>query len=331
MSEEIPPIVFDSVHYHDELGEHRLTSEQKIRVVSWNVLADSCRKYHPNADLDKYQRDAHALLERVLNDFLSKQVDIICLQEVDNGVVSQVLAPSYFGRTTPNRLSCQIWARRGLWVPVGEARVVKMNDLATNGLPKKKYWRQKPKTKFQERFLTDNFGIIAKFKHNASGRKICVSNTLLYGDSKYDNIKLCQVDYIARNIRSYLTGSDRDIPILFCGDLNSLPGTAVHKYLTKRGNTVPDFSLDRLRRDCQPGDMVLSSFAVSLFGTQSPFRFRNSYNETAKYFTNVTSKFTGFLEDCTCRTHRKASRRLIIHRAFHVNCGQVIISPWAPI
>ena len=66
-----------------------------------------------------------------------------------------------------------------------------------------------------------------------------VCNAHLFWDPDYEYVKLCQVHYLCLKIEAiqqdmgYAVASEKGVmPVLLCGDFNSLPGSLVHSYLS---------------------------------------------------------------------------------------------------
>lgn len=63
----------------------------------------------------------------------------------------------------------------------------------------------------------------------AGRMNICVANTHLYSNVQRADVKLWQTVNLMRELRQFVT--QRDVPLLLCGDFNSEPESAVYEYL----------------------------------------------------------------------------------------------------
>lgn len=218
----------------------------RIKVVSWNILADRCAHYRPYAKFPGSRSERYRLLERELKHFQDADTDFICLQEVDVKVARQTLRGGYERLKTPTGCgsagertdACCIFYKKKDWILV-EEEICDMDLLATKGLSESSPYRHPMNfTPFQKCFRRNNYGIIARFENLTSGEQVVVSNTHLYWDPDYEFVKFCQTMYLLYKIKGFI-GSE-ECAIVFCGDLNSLPSSAVHILLThgKVDNTL---------------------------------------------------------------------------------------------
>lgn len=58
---------------------------------------------------------------------------------------------------------------------------------------------------------------------------VCIANTHLYSNVQRADVKLWQTVNLLRELRQFV--SQRDVPLLICGDLNSEPESAVYEFL----------------------------------------------------------------------------------------------------
>jgi CCR4-NOT transcription complex subunit 6 len=63
----------------------------------------------------------------------------------------------------------------------------------------------------------------------AARSNICIANTHLYSNVQRADVKLWQTVNLMRELQHFV--SQRDVPLLLCGDLNSEPESAVYEYL----------------------------------------------------------------------------------------------------
>jgi hypothetical protein len=60
-------------------------------------------------------------------------------------------------------------------------------------------------------------------------RRLCVANTHIYWDPEFEDVKLWQTWVLCQELEKLV--SDRQLPILLCGDFNSMPDSAVYDLL----------------------------------------------------------------------------------------------------
>jgi len=227
------------------LGENSEATVPKLqgsfRIVSWNTLADQYCHYQmrerPNDQkvFDKHRR--HRLLGKVFRHFVKINADFICLQEVDFKIARQtlvdaksytrLLTPTGYGRGDTRVDACCIFYKSADWDIVGKKKIVNLDDLADAD-----YSSQK----LQKSFRRGNFGIIACFVHRLiPNKRIVICNTHLYWNPEYEYVKLRQAHYLCVKAKEFLhelKDSGVETHLIFCGDLNSQPGSLVHEYLS---------------------------------------------------------------------------------------------------
>lgn len=86
----------------------------------------------------------------------------------------------------------------------------------------------------KKEFQTDNVGMICLFEKN--GQKLLVANTHIFWNPSYPHIKLIQCFYLLEKISEYLNERKLDIPVIICGDFNSLPDSHAYEFM-KNGIT----------------------------------------------------------------------------------------------
>jgi mRNA deadenylase 3'-5' endonuclease subunit Ccr4 len=267
-------------------------SKNQVRIVSWNVLADRCLRFHPYISFGPDERND--LLRKTFEKLMAQKVDIICLQEVDTGFIEeQVLQGTYKVLATHWGLASCICFRVDTWRLVGTHEVVKLDDLAGYA-----------NTPFAHTFRRYNHGILARLERLCDGMQIVICNTHLYWDPDYEHVKLCQAHYLLLKAKNFI-GEDAtsNTAFMFCGDLNSLPGSLVHQYLSK-GKVEPSLSIEELQLihglvETDSEEPVVGWLLSELV---CPFRLQSSYADQRNHgvelypFTNVTPDFQGFLD-----------------------------------
>ena len=199
-----------------------VSSEPSFKIISWNVLADRCVRNHPYVKCSRGER--RELQRQILSEYASEGVDFICLQEVDSDFIAeQVLNDDYGVLKTIWSLRSCIFYKLDTWDLLLPEEVVDLVELSAGGF---------------EVLSRNNEGVMALFEQIATGQPLLVCTTHLYWNPEFEFVKLCQAHYLMIRMFSYLMDNCPDdwsyIPIVFCGDLNSQPGSLVHECLTKR-------------------------------------------------------------------------------------------------
>lgn len=92
-------------------------------------------------------------------------------------------------------------------------------------------------------FLRRNCAVVAHLKSVETGQSLVVASVHLYWHPGYEYVKLCQAKYLLDRVSSFAfseqkgSASDatiRRVPTLICGDMNSKPGSIVHKLFEQK-------------------------------------------------------------------------------------------------
>ena len=149
-----------------------------------------------------------------------------------------------------------------------------------------------------KRLLKDNIGMVAVLEvllpssSRSRGQEpmhVCVANTHLYSNKDFPDVKLWQCHVLLRELEYKC----RDLPLVLCGDFNSIPSSAVYDLLamTYVRRDHPDLAVDTLgvlppAHDLSHGLNTISAYAA-VTGGEPPY-------------TNVTAGFTGVLDYIWC-------------------------------
>ncbi|KAL0724697.1 hypothetical protein Bca4012_039296 [Brassica carinata] len=305
----------------------RPMSMGSFTVLSYNILADT----YASSDVYSYC-PAWALSwtyrrQNLLREIVKYHADIVCLQEVQNDHFDEFFAPeldkhgyqALFKRKTnevfvgnTNTIDgCATFYRRDRFSHVKKYEVEfnKAAQSLTEALipvPQKKI--------ALNRLVKDNVALIvvleAKFGNQAAdipGKRqlLCVANTHVNISHELKDVKLWQVHTLLKGLEKIAASAD--IPMLVCGDFNTLPASAPHSLLAlgKVDPMHPDLMVDPLgilRPHTKlthqlPLVSAYSSFARmggSLTTEQQRRRMDPASNEPL--FTNCTRDFIGTLD-----------------------------------
>ncbi|KAL1804253.1 hypothetical protein ACET3Z_032900 [Daucus carota] len=295
--------------------EHSQTHGSKLRLVSYNILAQAYVKSslfpHSPAPCLKWKARCQELLT-VLRSF---EADILCLQEVDEydtfykgNVESHGYSSVYIQRSGTKRDGCGIFYRNNKLELVMQEKI-DYNDLVNSiqeeealcaGMDKITVSDTERDTASKEdlqpkdtkdrgdpndprvRLKRDCVGIMTAFRLKESSEHfVIVANTHIYWDPKWADVKLAQVKYLLSRLAKFKTlvsdKFDSEPSVLLSGDFNSVPGDKVYEYLIS-GNPSMEPQLEQREDLPIPLDSVYA------------------YLRGEPQFTNCTPGFTGTLD-----------------------------------
>ncbi|BAT86370.1 hypothetical protein LR48_Vigan03g290800 [Vigna angularis] len=306
-------------------ADARITSSGTFTVLSYNILSDSYASndlynYCPSWALSwPYRR------QNLLREIVVYRADIICLQEVQSDHYEEFFSPEldkhgYYGlykRKTNEVYSgnmntidgCATFFRRDRFSHVKKYEV-EFNK-AAQSLTDAVIPTTQKKTALN-RLVKDNVALIVVLEAKVNqpvdnpGKRqlLCVANTHVNVHQDLKDVKLWQVHTLLKGLEKIAASAD--IPMLVCGDFNSVPGSAPHALLAmgKVDPSHPDLAVDPLNILRPHSKLVhqlplvsaYSSFArtVGLGFEQHKRRLDNVTNEPL--FTNVTRDFIGSLD-----------------------------------
>lgn len=306
----------------------RTPSLGTFTVLSYNILSDAYAtselySYCPSWALSwPYRR------QNLLREIVGYRADIVCLQEVQNDHFEEFFAPeldkhgyqALYKRKT-NEVSyngnpqtidgCATFFRRDRFSHVKKYEV-EFNK-AAQSLTDAMIPSTQKKTALS-RLVKDNVALIvvleAKFSNQGAdnpGKRqlLCVANTHVNVHQDSKDVKLWQVHTLLKGLEKIAASAD--IPMLVCGDFNSIPGSAPHALLAmgKVDPLHPELAVDPLNI-LRPHSKLIhqlplvsaySSFArpgLGLTLEQQRRRLDPSTNEPL--FTNCTRDFIGTLD-----------------------------------
>ncbi|KAI3801410.1 hypothetical protein L1987_29515 [Smallanthus sonchifolius] len=303
-----------------DVAGHLDTSSGTFSVLSYNVLCDTYATsdlygYCPSWALSwPYRR------QNLLREIVGYLADIVCLQEVQSDHFEEFFAPeldkhgyqALFKRRTAEVHNgsnqtidgCATFFRRARFSHVKKYEV-EFNK-AAQSLTDALVPNAQKKTALN-RLVKDNVALIvvleAKFGNqgvDTLGKRqlVCVANTHVNVQHELKDVKLWQVHTLLKGLEKIAASAD--IPMLVCGDFNSVPGSAPHALLAigKVDPMHPDLAVDPLgilRPDTKlthtlPLVSAYASFA-RIGSEQQKKRVDPNTNEPL--FTNCTRDFIG--------------------------------------
>lgn len=315
----------DMVGHLDSDG--RISSAGTFTVLSYNILSDvfatsELYSYCPSWALSWPYRK-----QNLLREIVGYRADIVCLQEIQSDHFEEFFAPeldkhgyqALYKRKTNEVYTgnihtidgCATFFRRDRFSHVKKYEVEfnKAAQSLTDAVVPSA--QKKPAL---NRLVKDNVALIAvleaKFSYQGAdipGKRqlLCVANTHINVHQELKDVKLWQVHTLLKGLEKIAASAD--IPMLVCGDFNSVPGSAPHALLAmgKVDPMHPDLAIDPLGilRPASklthqlPLVSAYSSFArmgVGIGLEQQRRRLDPSTNEPL--FTHCTRDFIGTLD-----------------------------------
>ncbi|CAO2831871.1 unnamed protein product [Amaranthus hypochondriacus] len=300
-------------------SDGRNASSGTFTVLSYNILADifatsDTYSYCPSWALSwPYRR------QNLLREIVGYRADIVCLQEVQFNHFDEFFAPEldkhgyqalYKRKTsevTTTLDGCATFFRRDRFSHVKKYEV-EFNK-AAQSLTEAVVPSTQKKTALT-RLVKDNVALIvvleAKFSHQGvdpPGKRqlVCVANTHVNVQQELKDVKLWQVHTLLKGLEKIAASAD--IPMLVCGDFNSVPASAPHTLLAmgKVEPLHPDLAVDPLgilRPHTKlahqlPLVSAYSSFARGIGPAFEQQRRRMDPSTNEPLFTNCTRDFIG--------------------------------------
>ncbi|KAJ6849542.1 carbon catabolite repressor protein 4-like protein 1-like [Iris pallida] len=311
-------------HGHLDL-DGRSASSGTFTVLSYNILSDAYAtseqySYCPSWALAwTYRR------QNLLREIVGYRADILCLQEVQSDHFEEFFAPEldkhgyqalYKKKTSevyngnPNVVDgCATFFRRDKFSHVKKYEV-EFNK-AAQSLTEAVIAAGQKKVALS-RLIKDNIALIvvleAKFNNHGMdnpGKRqlLCVANTHVNVHQELKDVKLWQVHTLLKGLEKIAVSAD--IPMLVCGDFNSIPGSAPHALLSfGKVDQHPDLAVDPLNilrptaklSHQLPLVSAYSAFArmTGIGAEQQRRKMDSATNEPL--FTNCTRDFIGTLD-----------------------------------
>ncbi|AAS51514.1 ACR288Wp [Eremothecium gossypii ATCC 10895] len=285
LNEELLKKSFTLLSYNT-LCQHYATPKMYRFVPSWALSWD-------------YRR------EKLKDEVLAYQTDIICLQEVESKTYEEFWLPilekqGYSGifhaktraRTMQSKDAkkvdgCCIFYKNSEFTAVFKDAI----DFSSVWMKHKKF--QRTEDYLNRAMNKDNVALIIKLRHERTGEHVWVVTTHLHWDPHFNDVKTFQVavmlDYIEKLLKQHGgVGSPQDkkkIPLVICGDFNSQLDSAVVE-LFNTGSV-------RSHKDIEGRDfgyMSQKNFAHGL-------ALKSSYGSIGELpFTNLSPTFTDVID-----------------------------------
>lgn len=190
----------------------------------------------------------------LMREILSKDCDILCLQEIQADHFEQFFYPhlsqqgyeGIFKRKTRDSMTmnadavdgCAIFFKRDRFT-LSEQYGIDFNALAYGQTNNPRALRRLIRGNVAlVAVLEESFPPMSAAKRNVPKRdrdrkrKFCVANTHIYWDPEFDDVKLWQTWMLLQELEKLL--ARRSLPLILCGDFNSLVESSVYELLTTK-------------------------------------------------------------------------------------------------
>mmetsp|Transcript_17936 Transcript_17936/g.25013 ORF Transcript_17936/g.25013 Transcript_17936/m.25013 type:complete len:647 (-) Transcript_17936:103-2043(-) len=294
-----------------------VNDKDRLRVFSYNVLAESYATIDRYFYCPSWALDWNYRKQRILQEMLAYDCDILCLQEVEAYQYSTFFQPEmakagYSGVFTPKSRArtmedwgtvdgCVIFFKKNKFSVVEEHAV----EYQSIGMAKHKDFQDDPEA-FSRLITKDNIAIIVilqvigeqnsppngkspmKNKWGTKNRHVLISNTHIHWNPDHADVKLMQVQLLLEQI-AHITGPHTKwykIPMILCGDFNSSADSGPYE-LISTGRLAP----------------FHNDFCGFNYGTYTKQGMQHNFHLTSAYsplgepaFTNYTADFVGVLD-----------------------------------
>jgi CCR4-NOT transcription complex subunit 6 len=273
--------------------------DDTFKMFNYNVLAQMYATRHMYPYTEIWALSWGYRKRNILREIVAHDGDILCLQEVQANHYERFFSPELaklgydglYKRKTreaigdnPNVIDgCAIFYRRSRF-ELSEQYGIEFNEAA------RQHFASNDRD-VMRRLLKGNIGLVVVLqevnRNGRPGRQLCVCNTHTYWDPEFADVKLWQTWVLCKELEEFAVV--RSLPLLLCGDFNSIVNSAVYELLaTERVNqSHPIFSPQRDPARILPDPNEIAH-GLDL---QSAYAFMGE----PKY-TNYTANFVGVLD-----------------------------------
>ncbi|KAG9451516.1 hypothetical protein H6P81_011481 [Aristolochia fimbriata] len=311
---------------NDCVGEYKV--HRTFSVLSYNLLADIYANQVAHPQCPAWALSWEYRRQKLLREIICYKPDILCLQEVQSDHFENYLAPelikhgysAVYKKKTSEVYTGSQFVSDGCAICFRCDRFIKIKSYEIEFNSALIRLTQKLGIQLKEthmrRLMKDNVAVVVilEFKKNypvldviqfESRNLICVANTHITANEEIPDVKLLQVytllDILERDI------GDQRIPLLLCGDLNSVPRSAAYDLIV---TGKVDSSHEELKVD--PSNVIqqinlahnlklVNAYSAQILvehGGPGVDELKKCINwETMEpYFTSYREKFSGTLD-----------------------------------
>ncbi|EIE19641.1 hypothetical protein COCSUDRAFT_54570 [Coccomyxa subellipsoidea C-169] len=303
-----------------------IVSAGKFTALTYNLLADLYATAEQFSYCQPWMLAWGYRKQNLLKELLNYNADIMCLQEVQSNHYTEFLQPelakagytAIYKKKTMEIYTGNSYAIDGCatFFKTDRFALVKKYEVEFNkaALSLAESIPLDQRKGALNRLLKDNVALIVVLEAldppnpdaAAQGRRqlICIANTHIHANPELNDVKLWQVNTLLKGLEKIAASAD--IPMLVAGDFNSVPGSAAHTLLLKRGvdPNHPELANDPLNIFKAPSKLqhrlVLSSAYAAgheaAADADPRHRRRNDHKHHEPKFTNVSKDFKGTLD-----------------------------------
>ncbi|KAL6296998.1 hypothetical protein ACE6H2_005140 [Prunus campanulata] len=297
--------------------EAHSSSDLTFSVLSYNILAGIYAFGNRYSYCPEWALSWEYRMQNIINEIIEYDADILCLQERDH--FEDLLKPAlakcgysvlYKTKTkevyTPNQYTidgCATFYRHNKFKEIVKYEL----EYDKSALPFVEALEPELKKAGRFRLLKDNVALVVILERvkneecfDGNQPRICVANTHIHASEKFPDVKLVQVVSLINGLEKI---ANSKIPLLICGDLNSLPLSIPHSFISKGIlQSVPNKENDPLGvyQYLWPCPIYTLKSAYACFfqsdGIEEQQRRKMDSETMEPIFTNFTSEFTGTLD-----------------------------------
>jgi len=268
----------------------RILQGPSFTVVTYNVLADVCATSEQFPNCPPFALSWEYRRQNLLKEILQFDADIICLQEVQCNHFSDFFYPELAKRGYDG-LFKEKQREHYISTVDGCATFYRLNQFDLMG----ERWIHLSESRMA-RFKKDNIALIVVLSFKNTNLHLCIANTHIHANPNNSDVKLWQVSYMLKHLEMEM--HNYDVPLVICGDFNTLPGSAPHSLLTKgRVDNDPSGALQLANRSQKkfPLASAYSSYFQCHVSEEDIKQKMNSETKEPR-FTNFTTNFQGTLD-----------------------------------
>ncbi|KAG0147068.1 hypothetical protein CROQUDRAFT_656525 [Cronartium quercuum f. sp. fusiforme G11] len=290
---------------------------ETFTMMCYNILCeryatDRMYGYTPSWALNwDYRKDL------ILQELMQYGADVICLQEVDveqyeDFFVQSLKDQGYEGVFYPKSRARTMGSEErrhvdgcATFFKTSIFQLIERECVEFNQIPMRSE-SHKTEDMFNRVMTKDNIAVIAMLEHRRSGARQLVANVHIHWDPEFRDVKLIQTAMLIEQVgaladrfaklppRSHTSSgvpaprysSGVEIPIIVCGDFNSVPSSGVYDYLSS-GSLEPTHD-----------DFATHHYGpYTTHGVRHGLALRSAYSHLGELpFTNYTPGFKGVID-----------------------------------
>lgn len=240
-----------------------LNPKNAVSIMSYNTLCDSYATAQMYGYTPSWALDWNYRSKLLLEEALSRETDIICLQEVSTAALEEIWVPVlkargysvlFYAKTRARTMAKATEARLvdgcATFYKSNKFELIEKFPIEYNSKALLRDDLKKSTDIFNRVMTRDNIAIVGSFEHKPSKRHILIANTHLHWDPALKDVKLVQTallleetEAIARRYaKKYENGDLKRVPVLIAGDFNSTANSGVVQLFNQ--SSVPATHID---------------------------------------------------------------------------------------